>query len=65
VEWAFAGNWSARAEWDYVGLQNQSFTVPITPAAASFAGDTINVNNRSINLFTAGLNYKFGGWWGY
>src|SRR5580692_1325420 len=27
VEWAFAGNWSARAEWDYVRLQNQSFTV--------------------------------------
>ena len=27
VEWAFAGNWSARAEWDVVGLQTQSFTV--------------------------------------
>ena len=27
VEWAFAGNWSARAEWDYVRLQDQSFTV--------------------------------------
>ena len=26
--------------------------------------DVISVNNRSINMFTAGLNYKFGGgWW--
>ena len=24
---------------------------------------TININNRAISLFTAGLNYKFGGWW--
>jgi hypothetical protein len=21
------------------------------------------VSNRSINMFTAALNYKFGGWW--
>ena len=28
VEWAFAGNWSARAEYDFIGLQNQSFTMP-------------------------------------
>jgi hypothetical protein len=29
-----------------------------------FSGDVINVNNRSINMFTVGLNYKFGGgWW--
>ena len=60
VEWAFWGNWSARAEWDYIRLQNQSFTVSSTGA---FNGDTININNRSINMFTAGVNYKFG--WGY
>ena len=61
VEWAFAGNWSARAEWDVVGLQTQSFTV----SGTAFGTDVITVNNRSINMFTAGLNYKFGGWWGY
>ena len=27
-----------------------------------FGGDTININNRNISMFTAGLNYKFGGW---
>ena len=63
VEWAFAVNWSARAEWDYVRLQNQSYTVAST-APVPFANDVISVNNRSINMFTAGLNYKFGGgWW--
>jgi outer membrane immunogenic protein len=60
VEWAFYGGWSARAEYDYIGLQNQSFTVA---AAGPFAGDVISINNRSINMFTAGVNYKFGGWW--
>jgi outer membrane immunogenic protein len=59
VEWAFAGNWSARAEYDYIGLQNQSTTV----TGGAFNGDTININNRAISMFTAGVNYKFGGWW--
>ena len=40
-------------------LQNQSFTV----FGSTFGTDTITVNNRSINMFTAALNYKFGGWW--
>jgi opacity protein-like surface antigen len=62
IEWAFAGNWSARAEYDYIGLQNQSYTV--AAGAAPFGGDTINVNNRAISIVTAGVNYKFdGGWW--
>ena len=39
VEWAFAGGWSARAEYDFIGLQNQSITVA---AGGPFAGDTIN-----------------------
>ena len=66
VEWAFAGNWSARAEYDYIGLQNQSVTIPgaAGAGAAAFNGDTISTNNRAISMFTAGLNYKFGGgWW--
>jgi outer membrane immunogenic protein len=61
VEWAFWGNWSARAEYDFVGLQNQSFTV--AGGGTPFAGDTINISNRNINIVTAGVNYKFGGWW--
>ena len=60
VEWAFGGGWSARAEYDFIGLQNQTLTTPAT--GGPFGSDTININNRNISMFTAGLNYKFGGW---
>jgi opacity protein-like surface antigen len=59
--WAFAGPWSARAEYDFIGLSNQAFTAG--PGPAPFGGDTINTNNRNIQLLTVGLNYKFGRWW--
>jgi outer membrane immunogenic protein len=59
VEWAFWGNWSARAEYDYVALNNQNFNV--TNGAGTLI-DTISANNRNINMFTAGVNYKFGPW---
>jgi len=59
VEWAFWGTWSVRAEYDYIGLNSQTFTVP---AAAAPFGPTFTGNNRNISLFTAGLNYKFGPW---
>jgi outer membrane immunogenic protein len=61
VEWAFAGNWSARAEYDYIGLSNQTFTANTVPGPT-----VVSANNRSLNIVTAGLNYKFGwggGWW--
>jgi outer membrane immunogenic protein len=62
VEWAFYGNWSARAEYDYIGLQNQTFTVAATSPV--LANDQINTSNRYIQMVTAGVNYKFGGgWW--
>lgn len=60
VEWAFAGNWSVRAEYDFIGLQNQTFGIPST-ATAPFTSDTISVNNRTIQMVTAGLNYKLYG----
>jgi outer membrane immunogenic protein len=62
VEWAFWGNWSARAEYDYIGLTNQTLTVGGF-AGTAFAGDTVSSNSRNIQMVTAGVNYKFGGWW--
>ena len=76
LEWAFSGNWSVRAEYDYIpteksdapscapneALPNQSLTV--APATPTFGGDVISFNNRNLSIFTAALNYKFGGgWW--
>jgi outer membrane immunogenic protein len=61
LEWAFSGNWSVRAEYDYIAVPNQSLTV--APATPTFGGDVISFNNRNLSIFTAALNYKFGGWW--
>ena len=68
AEYAFYGGWSARIEYDYVGLTNQTFTVvpaigPTAPGTATIpAGDQFTFNNRNIQMVTAGINYKFGGW---
>ena len=60
VEWAFSGNWSVRAEYAYIGLPSQSFTV--APATPIFGGDIITFSNRNISMVTGAVNYKFGGW---
>ena len=52
---------SARLEYDYIKLNNTSFTVP-AGTAGFLVNDTFNVSNRSINIVQLGLNYKFGGW---
>jgi outer membrane immunogenic protein len=57
-EWAFANNWTIRAEYDYFGLSGRSFTVPAT--FPILAGDTFTTNNNNIQMATVGINYKFG-----
>jgi outer membrane immunogenic protein len=61
LEYAVWGTWSVRAEYDFVRLNNATFTVS-SAAPKPFAGDIISSNNRQISLLTVGLNYKFGGW---
>jgi opacity protein-like surface antigen len=60
LEWAFYGNWLVRAEYDFIALPTQSLTV--APATPTFGGDVITFNNRNLSIFTAAINYKFGGW---
>ncbi len=57
-EWAFANNWSVRAEYDYFGLSGRSFTVPA--AFPLLAGDTFTTGNNNIQMATVGINYLFG-----
>ena len=61
LEYAFWSTWSVRAEYDFVRLNAVSYTLPAS-APTPFASDTISSNNRQLNIFTVGLNYKFGGW---
>jgi len=60
VEYAFAPNWTVKAEYDYLGLGNRTFVVPGT--APFFAGDTFTSNNRNVQMVKLGVNYLFN--WG-
>jgi outer membrane immunogenic protein len=63
IEWAFAGPWSLKIEYDFVKLFNKSFTVPTpSPVAGLAAGDTFTTSNRDIQMVLAGINYRFGPW---
>src|SRR5215471_174352 len=70
IEWAFLPNWSARLEYDFLGLNSQSHTVTATipagsgnPACAVATGcpfsDTLTQNNRDVQTLTLGINYLF------
>ena len=61
VEYAFTQNWTARVEYDYLGLGNKSYTVPGGVFAAIPGGDTFSTRNHNIQLFTVGVNYLFNG----
>ena len=60
LEWAFWNNWSVRAEYDYIGLGNHTYTV--APGPTIFGGDVITFNYPSFSIMTTAVNYKFGGW---
>jgi outer membrane immunogenic protein len=60
IEWAFAGPWSARVEYDYVRLSSNSFTVPATSPV--LPNDVFTTANRNIQTVLFGINYRFGGW---
>ena len=53
VEYAFAPRWSAKLEYDYIGLRSWSWNSTVFP------GDTFTAS-RNISTFKAGINYRFG-----
>jgi len=57
IEWGFAPNWTARLEYDFLGLSNKSFTVPSNSLFAP--NDVISINNRDVQTLTVGVNYLF------
>jgi outer membrane immunogenic protein len=62
IEWAFSSNWSAKVEYDYLALDDRTFTVP---AGSPFlAGDTFTQSNRNVQMLKVGANYRFN-WSGY
>jgi outer membrane immunogenic protein len=45
IEWAFAPNWSAKFEYDHLGLNSRTFTVP---GGGFLAGDTFTISNPNV-----------------
>ena len=60
AEWAFAPQWSVKFEYDYLGLGNRTFVIPVT--APLLAGDTFSTNIRNVQMVKVGVNYLFN--WG-
>ena len=58
IEWGFAPNWTARLEYDFLGLSSQNFTV-VAPSFPGINGAVLNVNNRDLQTLTVGINYLF------
>jgi opacity protein-like surface antigen len=56
-EYAFAPNWTAKVEYNFLALSKTSITVP---ASVGFpASDSISTNNHDILMLTIGFNYLF------
>jgi outer membrane immunogenic protein len=52
LEWAFATNWSAKFEYDHLGLNSLSFN------SVNFPGETFTAS-RNLDILKVGLNYRF------
>src|SRR5215831_17423849 len=57
IEWAFAPNWSAKVEYNFLGLDDRTFIAPA--GFQRLAGDTFFVRNRDIQMVKVGINYLF------
>jgi outer membrane immunogenic protein len=56
VEWAFAANWTVKAEYDYIGFERQNITLN----GVGYAPEQIPLGiSNSVSLAKIGVNYKF------
>jgi outer membrane immunogenic protein len=62
VEWAFLPNWSAKLEYDFLGLDDRRFIAPV--GFRSLTGDPFIERNREVQMVKVGVNYRFN-WGGY
>jgi outer membrane immunogenic protein len=60
IEWAFAGNWSAKVEYDYMDFGRR--TVDFAPVNIGIASVPVNLDiDQRISVVKVGINYRFGG----
>ena len=58
LEWAFAENWSVKIEYDFLGLTQRTFSVPVGTTFL-VVGDTFATHNNDLQMAIVGLNYRF------
>jgi outer membrane immunogenic protein len=54
-EYAFTQNWTAKLEYDYLALNNASYSVTVPGVGV----DTFTNGGRNVQTFTVGVNYLF------
>jgi outer membrane immunogenic protein len=58
VEYAVDRNWSVKSEYDYIGLGNRNFAVPVV-VGGPVGVDLFTSRNRNFQMFKVGFNYAF------
>jgi outer membrane immunogenic protein len=56
VEYAFTQNWTAKLEYDYLALNNATYTVTVPGIGLA---DTFTNGGRNVQTVTVGINYLF------
>jgi outer membrane immunogenic protein len=59
IEWAFADNWTARAEYLYYDIDG--FTVTATDTVGAGIVNNFTTDDTKVHVLRVGVNYKFGG----
>jgi outer membrane immunogenic protein len=62
IEWGFAPNWTAKAEYLYLDLDGQNFNFTVANAAGAVPTIAVNQGRLGINTARVGVNYLFN--WG-
>jgi opacity protein-like surface antigen len=63
IEWAFAPNFTARLDYQYIGLENTALASGLVPPSGFVVPDTFTTRSANVQTLTVGVNYLFN-WWG-
>ena len=59
VEWAFAYNWSAKLEYNYLALEDRTFVGPLAVGPLGVPVRSVFTVDPTIQMVKVGINYKF------
>lgn len=59
IEWAFAPNWSAKVEYDYVGFEGETHAITEVSAATGAVTFPLRSTTSNLNMVKGGIDYHF------